>query len=49
MLFASSPISHGKVVALPGTAEALQKYLEVAPLGTHATDVKEMLEVVGAK
>ena len=33
----------GKVVAPSGTAEALQKYLALAPDGPHAADVKQML------
>ena len=32
-----------------GTAEALNKYLELSPTGAHAGDVKQMLEMVGAK
>lgn len=32
-----------------GTAEALNKYLELSPTGAHANDVKQMLEMVGAK
>lgn len=31
---------------LPGTAEALKKYLELAPTGPHAAEVKEMLDMV---
>jgi len=38
----------GKLQAPPGTAEALQKYLELAPDGPHAKDVKEMLAYIGA-
>jgi len=30
----------------PGTAEALKKYLELAPAGPHAKDVKEMLDMI---
>src|SRR6185312_1294244 len=33
----------------PGTTEALNKYLQLAPDGSHANDVKQMLESVGAK
>jgi tetratricopeptide (TPR) repeat protein len=39
----------GKLQAAPGTAEALNKYLELAPSGPHANDVKEMLQAIGAK
>jgi tetratricopeptide (TPR) repeat protein len=41
--------SSGKYTVPPGTAEALNKYLELAPDGAHAADVKAMLEAVGAK
>lgn len=36
----------GKFVAPAGTAEALHKYLELAPNGAHAADVKEMLKMI---
>ena len=39
----------GKLQAPPGTSEALNKYLELAPDGGHAADVKEMLKAIGAK
>ncbi|HEX3094151.1 MAG TPA: tetratricopeptide repeat protein [Candidatus Angelobacter sp.] len=39
----------GKLIAPPGTAEALNKYLELAPDGGHANDVKQMLAFIGAK
>lgn len=39
----------GKLMAPPGTAEALNKYLELAPDGGHANDVKQMLAFIGAK
>ncbi len=41
--------AQNKYVVPPGTAEALKKYLELAPDGPHAADVKAMLEAVGAK
>jgi tetratricopeptide (TPR) repeat protein len=39
-----------KVVAVvqPGTSEAFQKYLEIAPTGPHAQDAKEALAVVAS-
>lgn len=40
---------NGKITAPPGTAEALNKYLELAPNGAHAADVKQMLEYIGSK
>jgi tetratricopeptide (TPR) repeat protein len=39
----------GKYVVPEGTAQALNKYLELAPDGPHANDVKEMLQIIGAK
>jgi hypothetical protein len=46
VLFAQAPISDGHIHFLPGTAEALRKYLELAPTGAHASDVKEMLDMI---
>lgn len=39
----------GKLQAPEGTAEALNKYLQLAPTGAHAEDVKQMLAAIGAK
>jgi tetratricopeptide (TPR) repeat protein len=39
----------GKYNVPEGTAEALNKYLELAPDGPHSKDVKEMLTMIGAK
>jgi tetratricopeptide (TPR) repeat protein len=41
--------ANNKYVVPPGTAETLNKYLELAPDGGHAADVKAMLEAIGAK
>jgi tetratricopeptide (TPR) repeat protein len=38
-----------KIVAPPGCVEAYQKYLELAPDGPHAADIKGILEGIGAK
>ena len=38
-----------KIVAPPGCIEAYQKYLELAPDGAHAADVKGILEGIGAQ
>jgi tetratricopeptide (TPR) repeat protein len=38
-----------KVVAPPGCVEAYQQYLELAPDGPHAADVKGILEGIGAQ
>ncbi|GGA75508.1 hypothetical protein GCM10011507_28580 [Edaphobacter acidisoli] len=37
-----------KIVAPPGCVEAYQKYLELAPDGPHAADVKGILQGIGA-
>jgi tetratricopeptide (TPR) repeat protein len=37
-----------KIVAPPGCVEAYQQYLELAPDGSHAADVKGILEGIGA-
>lgn len=39
----------GKLQAPPGASEALNKYMELAPDGPHANDVKAMLQAIGAK
>lgn len=36
----------GKVVAAPGTAEALEKYLELEPQGKYAAEAQSMLQTV---
>jgi tetratricopeptide (TPR) repeat protein len=41
--------ANNKWTVPPGTTEALNKYLQLAPDGPHANDVKAMLESVGAK
>ncbi|HEY5055133.1 MAG TPA: hypothetical protein VII58_03185 [Acidobacteriaceae bacterium] len=37
-----------KITAPPGCVEAYQKYLELAPTGAHAQEVKEVLQGIGA-
>ena len=49
LLGSSTMDKQGKLQAPPGTAEALNKYLEIAPSGPHVADVKEMLAAIGAK
>jgi tetratricopeptide (TPR) repeat protein len=39
----------GKIIPAPGTAEAFQKYLEVAPTGPHAEEAKSMITSLGEK
>jgi tetratricopeptide (TPR) repeat protein len=41
--------ANNKWTVPPGTTDALNKYLQLAPDGGHAADVKAMLESVGAK
>jgi tetratricopeptide (TPR) repeat protein len=49
MMADSKQDKDGKIVAPAGTAEALNKYLELAPDGPHANDVKQMLQFIGSK
>lgn len=39
----------GTMAPVPGTAEALNKYLELAPTGPHAEEAKAMLTAIGSK
>jgi hypothetical protein len=39
----------GKYVAAPETREAINKYLELAPLGHHAEDARGLLEKLDSK
>lgn len=49
-LFAkATTTSDGKIVPPAGTAEAFNKYLEVAPTGPNADSAKAMLEAMGSK
>jgi tetratricopeptide (TPR) repeat protein len=45
VLFADAPITNGKVILPAEAQQALQKYLELAPDGPHAADVKAMLQM----
>jgi len=44
-LFADAPITNGKVIVPAEAQQALWKYLELAPDGPHAVDVKAMLQM----
>lgn len=44
ILFGQGQVEHGKYVVPPGTTEALNKYLEYAPLGEHARTVRDMID-----
>lgn len=49
LLYANQPALTGKVTPPPeGTAEALKKYLELAPDGEHAKEVRAMLNYLSA-
>jgi tetratricopeptide (TPR) repeat protein len=48
-LIGAASLQGDKMVAPPGTAEAFQKYLDLAPTGPHAEEAKAMLSAVGAK
>jgi len=41
--------SDGTATYPPGTADAFQKYLEIAPTGEHAEEAKAMLQAMGTK
>ena len=46
-LVADAKLVDGKYVLPPGCAEAYQKYLELSPDGSHATEVREILTSMG--
>lgn len=48
-LFSKAILKDNKIVAPPGTAEALNKYLQVAPNGPFAASAKEILASIGAQ
>jgi Flp pilus assembly protein TadD len=48
-LLAKATLKDNKMVAPPGTAENLNKYLALAPTGSHADSAKELLNSIGAK
>lgn len=45
----AKPDKNGKVTAPPGMADALKKYLELAPHGAYANNAKQMLDYIGAQ
>ena len=47
-LIGAATLQGDKMVAPDGTAEAFQKYLELAPTGPHAEEAKAMLQGLGA-
>lgn len=48
-LLSKATLKDNKMIAVPGTAENLNKYLELAPTGAHAESAKELLTSIGAK
>jgi tetratricopeptide (TPR) repeat protein len=48
MISKATTAPDGKILAPDGTAEAFQKYLELAPTGPNAQSAKEMLAALGA-
>lgn len=49
LMLGNSKMEDGKMTPPQGTAETLNKYLELQPDGPHAADVKQMLAAIGAK
>jgi len=47
-LIGKATLQGDKMIAPPGTAEAFQKYLELAPTGQYADAAKQMLASIGA-
>ena len=47
-LIGAATLQGDKMVAPPGTAEAFQKYLDLAPTGPHAEEAKAMLQGLGS-
>jgi tetratricopeptide (TPR) repeat protein len=48
-LLGKATLQGDKTVPAPGTVEALQKYLEIAPTGPNAQSAKDLLASLGAK
>jgi len=48
-LLGKATLQGDKTIAPPGTAEALQKYLEIAPDGPNAQSAKDLLASIGSK
>ena len=47
-LIGKATLQGDKTIAPPGTAEAFNKYLELAPTGPYADVAKQMLATIGA-
>ena len=48
-LLSKATLKDNKMIAVPGTAENLNKYLALAPTGSHAESARELLTSIGAK
>jgi len=48
-LLGKATLQGDKTIPAPGTVEALQKYLEIAPTGPNAQNAKDLLASLGAK
>jgi tetratricopeptide (TPR) repeat protein len=48
-LIGEATLQGDKMIAPTGTAEAFQKYLDLAPTGSHAEEAKSMLTALGTK
>jgi tetratricopeptide (TPR) repeat protein len=46
VLVGEAAFANGKYTAPPGTLEALNKYLALAPNGAHAADVRQMIDLL---
>jgi tetratricopeptide (TPR) repeat protein len=44
VLFGQGHVENGKYVVPPGTSESLNKYLQYAPFGQHASTVRDMID-----
>jgi len=47
-LLGKATLQGNKTIAPPGTAEAFQKYLEIAPTGPNAQSAKDLLSSIGS-
>ncbi|HMC31346.1 MAG TPA: hypothetical protein VKL99_10975, partial [Candidatus Angelobacter sp.] len=48
ILFGQGKLQDGRYVVPPGTTESLNKYLEYAPFGEHASAVRNMIDKVNS-
>jgi hypothetical protein len=48
-LLGKATLQGDKTIPAPGTVEAFQKYLEIAPTGPNAQSAKDLLASLGSK